>query len=207
MNLHEKNIKVAGVRITEARKALLLLHGRGGTAEDIISIAQYMDIKDTHIMAPQAAGNSWYPYSFLSPVEKNEPFLQSALDLLDDIIADIISAGLLPGNIVLLGFSQGACLGLEFAGRNARKLRGIAAFTGGLIGNRLHRDNYKGDFEQTKIFIGNSDQDPHVPLLRSRESAALMESLNAEVTLKIYPGMGHTINSDELQWVNDNLLR
>jgi phospholipase/carboxylesterase len=206
MELHGKNNKVAGVSLEKAEMIMLMLHGRGGTAEDIISIAKHLHIHDTHIIAPQATNNSWYPNSFMAPVDQNQPWLKSSLDLLKEIVRDIQLAGIKSEQIYIVGFSQGACLGLEFAAQNAMKFGGIVAFTGGLIGEVIDTKNYKGNFNKTKLFIGNSDRDPHVPLIRSRESKKIMEDQGAEVTLKIYRGMGHTINEDEINWVNQYIL-
>lgn len=206
MELHRQNNKVAGVSIEKAEKAMLMLHGRGATAEDILSIAQYFHIYDTHIIAPQATNNSWYPHSFMAPVIQNQPWLQSALDLLKEIIKDVRSAGIKSEQIYIVGFSQGACLSLEFAAQNAIKFGGIVAFTGGLIGDVIDRRNYTGNFNKTKVFIGNSDKDPHVPLIRSSDSKKIMEDMGADVSLKVYKGMGHTIIEDELNWVNKNIF-
>lgn len=206
MGMHRKSIKVAGVGIKNAEKVLLLLHGRGSTAEDIISFAGNLHTNATHIIAPQARNNTWYPYGFMSPVIHNEPWLTSAITLLEDIMTDIQNAGIQTQQVFLIGFSQGACLCLEFAGRNGKQYGGIVAFTGGLMGEVLDTKNYQGDFDETKIFIGNSDNDPHVPLHRSEESKKILEGLGANVTLKIYKGMGHTINEDEINWVNQNIL-
>ncbi|MDN3656082.1 dienelactone hydrolase family protein [Ferruginibacter paludis] len=208
MEGHKKNIRVAGVDIEKAETILLMLHGRGGTAEDIISFTHHLKTTAaTHIIAPQATNNSWYPNSFLAPVEKNQPWLNSALDLLGGIMADTEAKGLNSKQVYIIGFSQGACLSLEFAARNPKKYGGVIAFTGGLIGEVLIIENYCGDFEKTKIFIGNSDRDPHVPLKRSEESKSIMENLGADVALKVYPGMGHTINQDEIEWVNKIVLK
>lgn len=208
MEGHTKNIRVEGVDISNAERVLLLLHGRGGTAEDIISfaVAHLKATVATHIIAPQATNNSWYPNSFLAPVAKNQPWLNSALDMLNGIITDIENKGIKTQQVYIIGFSQGACLSLEFATRNAKHYGGVIAFTGGLIGQVLNAESYGGAFDKTKIFIGNSDHDPHVTLKRSEESKSIMQNLGADVTLKVYPGMGHTINEDEIEWVNKNIL-
>lgn len=206
MNTHSKKFITAGTDLKTAGKVLILLHGRGATAEDIISLAGYLKLGNTHIVAPQATNNAWYPYSFLSPRQQNEPWLSSALQLLDTILQDILLAGFKSEQVFILGFSQGACLALEFAAHNARPFAGVIAFTGGLIGNVLEDKNYQGDFAGSKVFIGNSDKDPHVPASRSMESKRIMENLGARVTLKIYPGMLHTVNDDELDWVNEHIF-
>ena len=201
--IHTKQLTEAGIPLEEASEALILLHGRGAIAEDILSLRMELIVSNFYVVAPQANNNTWYPYSFMAPAHLNEPWLSSAIDLLNEIISDIIKGGILPEKIFLMGFSQGACLTLEFATRGARKWGGVIAFTGGLIGEVINHENYAGNFEGTKVFIGNSDHDPHVPLSRSEESKQVMESLSAEVTLKIYPGMPHIINDDEIEVVNN----
>jgi phospholipase/carboxylesterase len=203
---HTKNIITGGVSLKEAEKVLVMLHGRGANAEDIMSISDYLNLKNTHIIAPQATNNAWYPYSFLAPRQQNEPWLSSALQVLKEILSNVMTTGLKSQQVFILGFSQGACLTLEFATGNAQPFGGVVAFTGGLIGDILNEENYTGNFQKTKVFIGNSDKDPHVPMARSEESKRIMERLGAEVTLKIYPGMLHTINEDELNWVNQNIF-
>jgi phospholipase/carboxylesterase len=205
--LHSKaSVISAGTPLKEADRVLMMLHGRGANAADILSLAQYFDTTNTHLLAPQATNNTWYPYSFLAPVKDNEPWLSSAIELLKEMIGDILLAGKRLDQIFVLGFSQGASLTLEFTSRNAGKYGGIIAFTGGLIGQMLNHSLYSGDFAGTKVFIGNSDKDPHVPLSRSEESKEIMEKMGALVTLNIYKNMGHTINEDELAFVNEHLL-
>jgi phospholipase/carboxylesterase len=206
MTGHSKKIITQGVPINEAERVLIMLHGRGADAEDIMSISGYLNVQKTHIIAPEATNNAWYPYSFLAPRQQNEPWLSSALQLLKNIVNDILSPGFKSQRVFILGFSQGACLALEFAAENAMEFGGVIAFTGGLIGDVLKEENYSGDFNKTKVFIGNSDRDPHVPLERSEESKRIMTKLGAEVTLKIYPGMQHTIIEDEFNWVNENIF-
>jgi phospholipase/carboxylesterase len=206
MTGHTKNIITGGVSLKEAEKVLIMLHGRGANAEDIMSISDYLNLQNTHIIAPEATNNAWYPYSFLAPRQQNEPWLSSALQVLKEILSNVMTAGLKSQQVFILGFSQGACLTLEFATGNAQPFGGVVAFTGGLIGDILEEENYTGNFQNTKVFIGNSDKDPHVPMARSEESKKIMERLGAEVTLKIYPGMLHTINEDELNWVNQNIF-
>ncbi|MDP4284548.1 MAG: dienelactone hydrolase family protein [Bacteroidota bacterium] len=200
--MHPKNIVTAGSNIADARKVLIMLHGRGANAEDILSLAQHLDVKDFALMAPQANNNTWYPYSFMAPPSQNEPWLSSALSLLKEMVNDIIAAGISKENIYFLGFSQGACLTLEFAARNAAKYGGIIAFTGGLIGDRIYPENYKGDFGSTPVFIGSSNPDPHVPVERVYATTNILNDMNAVVTEKIYENMGHTINQDEIDWAN-----
>jgi len=203
---HTKNIITGGASLKEAEKVLIMLHGRGANAEDIMSISDYLNLQNTHIIAPQATNNAWYPYSFLAPRRQNEPWLSSALRVLKEILSNVITAGFKSQQVFILGFSQGACLTLDFATGNAQPFGGVVAFTGGLIGDILKEENYTGNFQKTKVFIGNSDKDPHVPMARSEESKRIMERLGVEVTLKIYLGMLHTINEDELNWVNQNIF-
>lgn len=198
--MHDYRILTKGKDLNKAKKAIILLHGRGATAQDIIGLADEFCDDTFYIAAPQAKNQTWYPYGFMYPVDANEPWLSSAVDtvkrLLDET-AKVISTE----NIYLMGFSQGACLTLEVASRFANKYAGIVAFTGGLIGEELISELYQGDFEGTKVFIGNSDQDPHVPVQRSEDSAEIMRKLGAEITLKIYSNMPHTIIADEIDTV------
>lgn len=200
---HLKNIIYAGRKSEDARKALVMVHGRGGSAEDILSLAGYLEAGDFALTAPQASGHSWYPYSFMAPPVENEPWLSSALSLLQETVKELQAAGIPSRNIYLLGFSQGACLTLEFAARNAERYGGIIAFTGGLIGDRIYLENYGGDFAQTPVFIGTSDPDPHVPVERVKETVNILKGMNAAVTANIYPDMGHnTISQDEIGEAN-----
>jgi phospholipase/carboxylesterase len=201
--MHQKNIMAAGKPINDATKALVMVHGRGGSAEDILALAEYLPVKNFALLAPQAAGHSWYPFSFMAPVTNNEPGLSSALELLKGIVNEIESNGITTKNIYFLGFSQGACLILEFVARNAARYGGVAAFTGGLIGDKIYTENYSGDFSGTPVFIGTSDPDPHVPVERVNASAAVLENMHAAVTKKIYKNMGHTITQEEINLVNE----
>ncbi len=200
--MHSKNIITSGKPVSEASKVLIMLHGRNSTADDIISLSHYLIIEDFAVMAPQAINRSWYPYSFLSPPEQNEPWLTSALDLLTIIVKELNEQNISSDNIFFLGFSQGACLTLEFAARNAVKYGGISAFTGALIGDKIYRENYKGDFQQTPVFIGTSDPDPHVPLERVQATAGILKQMNANLSLKIYQNLGHKISQDEINEIN-----
>ena len=194
-----------GPLITKATKALILLHGRGGTARGIMSLADNFDDADFYIAAPQAPNSTWYPYSFMTEEKLNEPYLLSSIESIKNLIDE--TAKYIPlHQIYIMGFSQGACLALEVSTRFAAKYGGVIAFTGGLIGDTINDKKYHGNFEGTKVFIGNSDQDPHVPLVRSEQSKKLMEKLGADVTLKVYKGMAHTINEDEINWVKKNIF-
>jgi phospholipase/carboxylesterase len=200
--MHQKNITTGGRKIEEAKKALIMLHGRGAPAEDILGLASHLAVSDFVLFAPQATNYTWYPYSFLVPPRQNEPWLSSALGLLSDLVSDINRAGIGSENIYFTGFSQGACLTLEFITRNARKWGGAAAFTGGLIGDRIYAENYQGDFDGMPIFIGSSDPDPHVPVARVKETTRILSGMNASVQEKIYPDLGHTISGNEITLAN-----
>ena len=204
--MHQKHVLVKGKKLGEAERVLVMLHGRGANAEDILSLANYLNISEYTLLAPQATGNSWYPNSFLAPPHMNEPWLSSAIDILDDITDDINENGIDDNNIFYLGFSQGACLTLEYVTRNAKKYGGVVAFTGGLIGDKIYEQNYSGDFESTPVFIGTSDPDPHVPVQRVIDSTRILKTMNALVTEKIYKNMGHTINEDEIEMVNSAIF-
>jgi phospholipase/carboxylesterase len=200
--MHKKNIVTAGKELSATSKVLIMLHGRGGSAEDILSLSSHLHVKDFSLIAPQATNNTWYPYSFLVPPSQNEPWLSSALQLLKEILDDLHSKGIPSENIYFMGFSQGACLTLEFVTRNANKYGGIVAFTGGLIGDKIYNENYKGDFKTSPVFIGSSNPDPHVPVERVYATANILKNMNAAVTEKIYNNMGHTITQDEIENAN-----
>jgi phospholipase/carboxylesterase len=204
--MHQKKIITAGLKINDAKKVLVMVHGRGGTAEDILSLSEYLAVGDYALVAPQATNHTWYPYSFMANPKENEPWLSSALSILKDVVADIEAQGIAKENIYFLGFSQGACLTLEFVTRNAARYGGVIAFTGGLIGDKIYPENYKGDFGGTPVFIGTSDPDPHVPVERVYATSNILRDLKADVTEKVYPGMGHTISQDEIQQANNLVL-
>jgi len=204
--MHKEKIIAAGKKLSEAKKVLIMVHGRGGTAEDILSLATHLNVKDFALMAPQATSNSWYPLSFLARPADNEPWLSSAIKILNDTVSKIESNGIAKENIYFLGFSQGACLTLEFVTRNASKYGGVVAFTGGLIGDKIYAENYKGDFANTPVFIGSSNPDPHVPVERVNATAAILKAMKADVTEKIYVNMGHTISQDEIEKANTLVL-
>jgi phospholipase/carboxylesterase len=201
--MHTKQIIEAGNNLQDASKVLIMLHGRGANAEDILSLARYIQAADFALLAPQATNDTWYPYSFLAPPAQNEPWLTSALSLLHEIVADLKAKGIAHENIYWMGFSQGACLTLEYVTRHATRYGGVAAFTGGLIGDRIYTEHYTGDFAGTPVFIGTSDPDPHVPVDRVNDTAEILTKMQAQVVKKIYPNMGHTINKDEIAQVND----
>lgn len=203
--MHTKQIIYAGKDLDGAAKALIMVHGRGADARDILALAQYLNVDEFALVAPQATNNTWYPYSFLAPRAQNEPWLSSALSLLKEIVADVQAKGIAHENIYFLGFSQGACLTLEFLARNPAAYGGVIAFTGGLIGDRL--DTYTGDLSGTPVFIGTSDPDMHVPVERVHETADILTGMQAQVVKKIYKNMGHTIIEDEINEAKSILNR
>jgi predicted esterase len=190
-----------GPRPQQARLAIILVHGRGASAEDIIGLAREFKQNDVAYLAPQAAGNTWYPYSFLTPMEKNEPALSSALGVLQGLVSKLGEQGLSPERVGFLGFSQGACLSLEFAARNARHYAAVVGLSGGLIGPPRTPRNYPGSAAGTFVFLGCSDVDPHIPMERVQETTEVFRGLGAVVDERIYRGMGHTVNRDELDAV------
>ena len=180
---------------------MVMIHGRGATAESILTLVRAIDTPGFAYLAPQAAGNTWYPNSFLAPIVTNEPGISSGLAAIDDVLGRISAAGIPPEKTMLLGFSQGACLSLEYAARHARRYGGIAGLSGGLIGPDGTPRDYPGSFESTPIFLGCSDVDGHVPAERVRETAGVFNKMGAVVTIRLYPGMGHLVNDDEINAV------
>ena len=192
--------------INDPKKALIMIHGRGGSAQDFMGLAEYLKVNDYLLLGPEAEQNTWYPHSFIAPIISNQPNLDIALELIGEAVQIANEKGIENENIYFLGFSQGACLTLEYTSRNAKKYGGIVAFTGGLIGEKLHPDHYTGNFDGTKVFLGTPDPDFHVPVERVQESSKLMRELGAQVEEKIYPNMGHTISQDEIKIVNDTIF-
>lgn len=205
--MHQKNIVTAGKKLGEADKVLIMIHGRGGSAEDILSLASHLSVDDFALLAPQATNHTWYPYSFMAPPAQNEPWLSSALSVLEEIVADVARAGIPANQIYFLGFSQGACLTLEFVTRNAKQYGGVVAFTGGLIGDKIYPENYKGSFNGTPVFIGSSNPDMHIPVERVYATANIMRDMQADITEKVYLNMGHTINQDEIDQANRRVFK
>jgi phospholipase/carboxylesterase len=200
--MHTKEYITAGKDMKQAKKALIMLHGRGAQTSDILSLAPHLQVNDYALVAPQATNYTWYPYSFMANPNHNEPWLSSSLTVIGEVVSDIQAAGIANENIYFLGFSQGACLTLEFVTRHAAKWGGVVAFTGGLIGDVLYKENYKGDFAGTPVFIGTSDPDPHVPVARVQASTRVLQSMHADVTEKVYTNMGHTVSQDEIEQAN-----
>jgi phospholipase/carboxylesterase len=196
-----------GAAFRSATGAVVLLHGRGASAEDILGLAQDFDLPELVYLAPEAAEHTWYPYSFLSPIEQNQPWLDSALNLVAETLQRAITAGIERPKIAIVGFSQGACLATEFVARNTARYGGLVAFTGGLIGPPGARFVYSGELSGTTCFLGAGDCDPHVPWKRVEETASVLSGLGAVVTLRRYPGLPHTINEDEINQAKTILRR
>jgi predicted esterase len=192
----------AGPPPADARLAAILLHGRGASAEDILGLSQEFRAPDVAYLAPQAAGHTWYPYSFLTPLEQNEPGITSALGVISGLLQELQQQGVPADRVVLMGFSQGACLASEFAARHARRYGGVVALSGGLIGPPGTPRTYEGSLDGTPVLLGCSDSDPHIPLERVLESSAVFRRMNAAVDERIYPRMGHTVNRDEIDAID-----
>ena len=208
MYTHSKQIITAGVPVSQAKKALIMIHGRGASANSILSLADHLTLPtNMTIIAPQANNNTWYPYGFMAPAANNEPALSSALSLIDEVVEDLVKQGIGRNNIYFLGFSQGACLTLEYVARHGQQYGGVMAFTGGLIGQQLKSSNYSGDFVQTPILIATGDPDPHVPLSRVEETVAQLTKMNADVLFKVYKGRPHTITQEELDLGEQHVLK
>ena len=195
-----------GLSLEDSKKAIILLHGRGATAESILSLTSYLDLADFSVFAPQAAQRTWYPYGFMASDEGNLSALNSSLQQVSLLFQFLIENGKVPEQIYVMGFSQGACLSLEFTARNAQKFGGVVAFTGGLIGERLEEEKYKGDFQGTPILLSSSAHDMHVPAQRIHDSAQLLQKMGAEVSLSLFEDELHTIRPEELTWVNQRLF-
>ncbi|MBV8838083.1 MAG: dienelactone hydrolase family protein [Alphaproteobacteria bacterium] len=194
-------VLTAGAPLDRARAAAILLHGRGGSAEDILSLGAEFGLDNIAYLAPQAANASWYPYSFLAPLAQNEPHLGNALATVGATLDHLARAGFAAERVALIGFSQGGCLALEYAARNATRYGAVAGLSAGLIGPPGTPRAYPGSLGGTPVFLGCSDVDGHIPLARVHESRDVLGGLGAAVTERIYPGMGHTINADEIEHV------
>ena len=208
MGIHQDQpILATGKPLHDAKAAMILVHGRGATAASILELASEFNQPDFVYLAPQAAGNVWYPNRFIEPIASNEPYLSSALQRVGESLAQITEAGIKPEQTILLGFSQGACLALEYVARNAQRYGGAVTLSGGLIGPPGSAFEYEGSLEETPVFLGCSDVDFHIPLERVQESTAAMQKLGGDVTERIYPGMGHTVNMDEIEFVRGMMAK
>lgn len=194
-------ILAAGKPLSDASAAMIMVHGRGASAESILSLAPEFDLPEFAYLAPQAAGYTWYPQRFIVPTAQNEPHLSSALQRVGEVVVQIEQHGIPAEKIILLGFSQGACLVVEYAARNAKRWGGVAVLSGGLIGDKVTLENYTGSLDGTPAFLGCSDPDFHIPVERVRESTHILRQLSADVTERLYPNLGHTINQDEVDFV------
>ena len=215
MNLHSNMIQgphqgqpllLAGESIDKAKAAMVMMHGRGATARDILELVSDLKQPGFAYLAPQAAGNAWYPNSFLAPLESNEPELTSALLTIENILVKLEEAAIPIEQTIILGFSQGACLTLEFVARDARRYGGVVGLSGGLIGTDGAPRDYPGTLAGTPIFLGCSDKDPFVPKERVEFSAAVMEKLGGDVTAKLYPNLAHTVNPDEIRYIRTMMV-
>lgn len=202
MHRHYKNIVFRGLPLEQASKAMILLHGRGGNAAGILEVANELDLPGFALLAPQANQNTWYPYSFMAPVENNEPGLSTALDVIRQVINDIQHAGIATEHIYFLGFSQGACLASEYLARHAEGFGGAFIYSGGVIGGSIDRSNYRGNFNDMPMLIGCSDVDAHVPLHRVQDTIDIFTEMGAQVTERIYPDGPHAILEDEIKITN-----
>ncbi|OGF99238.1 MAG: phospholipase [Candidatus Glassbacteria bacterium GWA2_58_10] len=190
-----------GMPLEMARAAMLMLHGRGGTAQGILSLAEALQRPGFTYLAPQAADNSWYPFSFLEPLEKNRLWIDSSLKAVGELIERVEAQGIPADKLIILGFSQGACMGLEYAARRGGRFGGVVGLSGGLIGPPGTVYSYSGTLEGTPLFLGCSENDPHIPRARLEETADVFESLGAQVTFRLYPGVDHGVNRDEIDFI------
>ncbi len=197
---------LAGESIDQAKAAMVMMHGRGATARDILELVSDLKQPGFAYLAPQAAGNAWYPNSFLAPLDSNEPELTSALLTIENILVKLEEAAIPIEQTIILGFSQGACLTLEFVARNARRYGGVVGLSGGLIGPDGTPRDYPGTLAGTPIFLGCSDKDPFVPKERVEFSAAIMQKLGGNVTAKLYPNLDHTVNPDEIRSIRTMMV-
>jgi phospholipase/carboxylesterase len=198
---HDQPLLTSGLPLTSARAAMIMIHGRGARAENILETARHLPQAGVAFLAPQAAGDTWYPNRFVAPLEDNEPWLSSALARVASVLAQVAQAGLPPERTLLLGFSQGACLALEFAARHARRYGGVVGLSGGLIGPEGTPRTYSGSLAGTPVFLGCSDVDFHIPKELVHEAAQVFQGLGGNVTERLYPNHDHSINQDEIEFV------
>ncbi|WP_025763783.1 alpha/beta hydrolase [Dyadobacter tibetensis] len=207
MNALDRAMK-RGAPLEHAEKAMIMIHGRGATAQGILDLYQYFDYPHIAYLAPQAEGGSWYPKSFMAPLQDNEPGISRGLATIDELMVGLEDIyGLLPRDIYLLGFSQGACLSLEYVARHAREYAGIFGLSGGLIGPDETKRDYLGSLADTPVLLGCSDVDFHIPRQRVEESGAILQRLGAKVTVQLYPDFGHNIHDNEIDYINSILKK
>lgn len=200
-------VQTAGTGLDQARAAMVMIHGRGATADSILSMVPAIAYPGMAYLAPQAQGNTWYPLSFLSPIAQNEPGITSGIRSIERVLGAIAAAGIPAERTLLLGFSQGACLTTEFVARHARRYGGVAGLSGGLIGPEGTPRDYHGSLAGTPIFLGCSDIDSHIPARRVSETSDVLTRLGGTVTMRLYPGMGHVVNDDEIDAVRAMISR
>ncbi|MFD3165759.1 alpha/beta hydrolase [Herpetosiphon sp. NSE202] len=196
--MHSNPILQTGSSLEQATGAMIMVHGRGADAESILSLSQAFERPDWAYLAPQADNHTWYPQRFIEPVARNQPALDFALAAVGQAIAHAEAHNIPRSKIVVLGFSQGACLALEWVARNGQGIAGVVALSGGLIGEGTHLPSYSTDLTGTTAFLGCSDRDFHIAAERVRESASVFEQTGATVDMRLYPNMGHTVNDDEI---------
>ena len=197
----DQPVRSAGATLSQATAAMVMIHGRGASADSILTLVPALNRPEIAYLAPQARGNTWYPNSFLSPIPENEPGISSGMRVIEQVLQQISAAGIPAERTLLLGFSQGACLTTEFVARHARRYGGVAGLSGGLIGPDGTPREYSGSLDRTPIFLGCSDVDSHIPADRVRESETVLTRLGAVVSMQLYPGMGHVVNDDEIESV------
>lgn len=205
MHRHHKRVISAGKPLGEAVKAMIMVHGRGAGPQDILALAGHLEVDGFALLAPAATANTWYPYSFMAPLVQNEPGLSTGLSVIGQIVGDVLATGLKPGDIYFLGFSQGACLTSEFLARNAERYGGAFIYSGGVIGDKIVRSNYDGDFQGMPVLIGCSNVDAHVPLHRVEATSRIFTEMGAQITQRIYPDAPHTVLEDEIKLTNEIL--
>jgi phospholipase/carboxylesterase len=203
METQKSKIISSGAAIESAEYALIMIHGRGASADGILSLSTHFNLQQTAVFAPQAPFGSWYPESFMAPVQSNQPDLDEGLQIIEELVSKINSSGIPNSKIAFCGFSQGACLVLEYTSRHADQYAGIVAFTGGLIGKEIELQNYKGDFKQTPVLLTTGDPDHHVPLQRVKDSARIIEGMQGKISLHAYPGKPHNITLEEIKLANN----
>lgn len=203
-HLGEK-ISYTGADLSTAKKAMIMIHGRGASAENMVDLARHLKSEDTFLVIPQAANFSWYPNRFIEKRLSNEPGISSAFALIKSIVRALNGAGFSTRDIYMLGFSQGACLCADFCARNPDRYGGLFVLSGGLIGDVINSNDYQGNLLKTPVFLGCSTADFHIPEDRVHQSSTIFEALNADVSKRIYPNMGHTINMDEIDFINSLL--
>jgi predicted esterase len=201
----DQPVETRGPRPEDSRAAMIMIHGRNATPASILELVSLIGADGIHYVAPAAAGNTWYPYSFLTDIAQNEPGISSGYAVIDGLVRDLTARGLPRERIFLLGFSQGACLASTWAARHASRYGGVFALSGGLIGPPGTTWDFPGSFDGTPVFLGCSDVDGHIPKERVEESAEVFRRMKAAVTMRLYPSMGHTVNTDEVVFIRQTL--